>query len=175
MSALGISEFTKLNGDGDFGAMAANENISQVFLWDLGPVKPLPPERPTPPKGKEGDPEFDLAKIEFREIMEDYDKALRAYGQAKKDFADFEQRYGGPVERNMWSCDANDALARDPTRYILSSRTRGYHHLKNRGLPAGVEPGHGQGEQERREREGDADLMEARRNDPVFGNGGRKN
>lgn len=141
----------------------------QVVLWDLGPSVPEPPTRPEVPTGKEGDPKFDLAMIEFRQQMEDYEAALKVFGSARKEYAAFQKQQGGPIERIFWSCDAQDALARDPKRYCISSSTRGYEKLKNRGLPIGVKPGHGQAENERRAAEGAADLAAAQRADPVFG------
>lgn len=160
--------------------------IQRVILWDIGPAKPVAPKRPTVPKvfkeSKEGDPEYDLAKIDFAEQLEEYQDALKAWKRNKADHAEWHKANGGPVELTFWSCDAFDALDRDAKnapvddegnkqlRYFISARTRGHSHLPNRGLPQGKKPGHGQSELERRMREGDADLMAARRADPVFGN-----
>jgi hypothetical protein len=178
-------------------------DIQQVILWDIGPMKPVAPRRPeVPKKGKEGDPEYDLAKIEFSGALEEYDTALKRWKQEKIDYADWHKRNGGPVELSFWSCDAADALARDDAnapismvkvlddkgqvvlddqgnekeeevkhlRYFISARTRGYSRLPNRGLPVTAPPpGKGQAELERRALEGDADLVAARRADPVFG------
>jgi hypothetical protein len=156
--------FTRINSNN-----ATDNAAMKVWLWDLGPKKPEPPMRPKAPKGSEGEPEYDLAMLEFREAMEDYATALKAHKQAKVDYAEFEKRSGGPIELFMWSADANDALTRDPKRYVISSRTRGYEKLKNRGLPVGVTPGHGHAENMRREIEANADLAAAMRADPVFG------
>jgi hypothetical protein len=132
-----------------------------------------------PKGGKEGNPEYELAKVEFAEALEDYQAALKAWKKAKDDHAEWHKRNDGPVEIQMWSCDAHDALMRDQTavtegrqamrRYYVSSRTRGNTNLPNRGLPDGLKPGSGQAELERRMREGDADLLAARAADPVFG------
>lgn len=165
-----LSDAVKLSGDAQFLAMANARQISKVVLWDLGPKKPEMPERPAAPDGKPGDAKYDLAMVEFKETLEDYERALKAFRQAKLDFEDFARRYGGPFEIEMWSCDASDSLQRDPKRYCISSKTRGHERRKNRGLPIGVSPGHGQAEQERRANEGDSDLMAAMRADPVFGN-----
>jgi len=54
-------------------------------------------------------------------------------------------------------------------RYYLASRTRGYGELPNGGLPPGLTPGHKHAENIRREQDGDADMLYARRKDPVFG------
>lgn len=171
MSDLRISEHTKLTGTEEFAAMANGREISMVWLWDLGPKKPETPKKPTAPKttGKEGDPEFDLAKLDFNEEIETYQAAREKYKRDLKDFADWTRKYGGPYELCQWSCDADDTLNRDPERYCISSRTRGRQDLKNHGLPAGVKPGPAQAENMRRRQEGDADLREARRRDPVFG------
>lgn len=174
----------RTSGDTDMPPNSAD--IQQVILWDLGPMKPVAPKRPTVPKvfkeSKEGDPEYDLAKIDFADQLEDYQDALRAWKKAKIDFAEWHKQNGGAVEIPFWSCDASDALARDAAnapvddegnkqlRYFISARTRGHANLPNRGLPSGKKPGHGQSELERRMREGDADMVAARRADPVFGN-----
>jgi hypothetical protein len=141
----------------------------RVWMWDIGPRKAVAPKRPDVPKGKEGSPEYDLAIIEFKESLEDYEAALKAYSQAKKDYAKWQTDMGGAIEREWWKCDADDALERDPNRYYVSSRTRGLSQLPNRGLPAGVKIGHGQAEIERRRREGEEDLEQALKRDPVFG------
>lgn len=166
--------FTRItnNLEGDNHAM-------RVCLWDCGPPKPQAPMRPKPPKGEEGQPEYDLAMIEFREQMVDYEAALKRYRAAKDEFADFEKRYGGPFEIWMWSIDATDALTNDKAavdggrqasrRWYISSRTPGWGHQKNGGLPNGMKPGHGQAENLRREQEGNAELAALKRADPVFG------
>jgi hypothetical protein len=179
MSELAISQHTKLaNGGADFAALA-NQGLSHVWLWDLGPPKPELPKRPEAPSGKENDPKYDLAMIDFREAIVDYEIALKAYRQAKIEYDDFAKRYGGPYEIRFWSADAQDALANDARavkekrqsapRYAVSSRTRGHEKLKNGGLPATMKPGHGHAENLRRMAEGEADLAEAKRRDPVFG------
>lgn len=175
--------FMRTVGDTDMPPNSAD--IQQVILWDIGPSKPVAPKRPDLPKGKEGEPEYDLAKIEFAEALEEYQEALKTWKRQKTEFADWHKQNGGPVEISMWSCDAFDALQRDAAnapvatnkageevkqlRYFVSSRTRGHSHLPNRGLPPGRKPGQGQSELERRMREGDADMVNARRADPVFG------
>ncbi|TAL43842.1 MAG: hypothetical protein EPN91_05655 [Salinibacterium sp.] len=169
-----------------------------VVLWDIGPHKPSPPKRPDTPKGKPGQPEFDLAMIEFREQLDAYEDALKAYGRAKTEYAEWQKREGGAIERTMYSCDAHDALARDAAnapmldvldqegntvldeqtgepkqaarlRYFISASTRGHERLKNHGLPEGVKPGRGQAENIRRQREGEDEFLRARAADPVFG------
>jgi hypothetical protein len=168
---LQVDEFTRLTGLPE--GWANSEATQRVVLWDKGPDRPVPPRRPIPPKGNPGEPEYDLAMIEFRESLEDYEKGLLAYRKAKIDYEKFMQDYGGPYEVTMWSVDASDSLARDPTRYCISSKTRGYSRLKNRGLPAGVSPGHGQAAAEERAKQADVDMEALRRSDPVFGSSER--
>jgi len=158
-------EFTKVTN-----SLAPELAKTYVILWDIGPTKPVPPKRPDTPKGKEGDPEHDLAVIEFKESLEDYGEALKAYKQAKIEYAKWQKDQGGAIELRMFSCDAADALQRDPARYHISSSTRGYERLKNHGLPAGHKPGRGQEENIRRAQEGEAEFAAARARDPVFGN-----
>ena len=175
-----VTAGVKLAGGDDFAAMAGAREISQVWLWDCGPPKPVMPKRPDLPKGKPGEPEYDLAMIEFASVKEDYEAALKNYRHLKDEFADFDRRYGGPYLFSQWSCDAQDTLANDGRavsegrqarlRYFVSSRTRGYERVPNGGLPEGMKPGHGHEENLRREREGDADMAYARKSDPVFGN-----
>ena len=151
----------------------------KVWLWDMGPEKPQAPKRPKPPHGKEGDPEFDLAVIEFKEHLENYEEALRAYKRAKIEYAEFEKSKGGPVEMLMWSVDANDALRRDQKavdegrqakpRWCISARTRGYEKLPNLGLPEGMAPGHGHKSNIERQIASDAEFLAAMKADPVFG------
>lgn len=158
-------EFTKVTN-----SLAPELAKTYVILWDIGPTKPTPPAKPALPKGKEGEPEHDLAVIEFKEALEEYAEALKAYGRAKVEYAKWQKDQGGAIELRFFSCDAQDALQRDPERYYISSSTRGYEKLKNNGLPAGYKPGKGQEENIRRAQEGEAEFAAARARDPVFGN-----
>ena len=175
-----INEFVKITGLSSGAAgMLHNEAASRVWIWDCGPSKPVPPARPNPPKGKEGDPEYDLALVEFKETLEEYAVAIKRYGVEKADFAKWHADNGGPVMFSQWSCDAADTFANDARavaekrqaerRYYMSSRTRGYSTLPNEGLPERMKPGKKHAENLRREQAGDADMEYARRRDPVFG------
>lgn len=170
MAEIKLNEHVKISNVGPEAlAMANAREISKVVLWDKGPQKPVMPKQPATPDGKPGEPKYELAMVEFKAVLEAYDVALKAYRQAVVDFADFEKKYGGPYELEMWSCDAHDALQRDPDRYIVSNKTRGHERLKNGGLPIGMKPGHGQAAQQRRAAEHEAEFETARRADPVFG------
>jgi len=154
-------------------------DLQRVYLWDIGPEKPAPPIRPPLPKGKEGDPEYDLAKVEFADALARYDAELKEHGRRKAEYASWERQCGGPVEMEFWSVNAREALDSDVRavaegrqtrrRWYLSSRTRGSERLPNRGLPEGMKPGHGQADLERTRKERDADFADAMRRDPIFG------
>lgn len=178
--SLQLNQHVKMTGGADFDALVSGRELSEVIFWDIGPAKPEPPKRPKSPVGKEGDPEYDLAVLEFRDqALPKYEDDLRAYGKAKTDYEAWQEKWGGPYEFTQWSVDASDTLERDQRavtegrqprlHYYISSRTRGYGHLKNHGLPAGMKPGRGHEENMRRKREADADLVAAGRKDPVFG------
>ena len=174
-----LNEFIKLNNLGPDAVAMLDRERSMVYLWDCGPPPPKPPMRPKAPKGVDGDPEFDLMKIEFEVLRDQYKEDLLSFGRRKAEFKDFETRYGGPFEVKMWSVDARDALARDAEavasgkqdkqRWYLSARTRGYETLPNGGLPGNMKPGHGHLENLRREREGDSDMAALKASDPIFG------
>lgn len=180
MAELQVNEGVKLTGLPEGWANA--QALQQVILWDIGPEEPIEPKVMAVPKGNDGEPAYELAKVRFGVAMKKYKAALEAYDRAVTEFEDWHRRNGGPIEITFWSCDANDALERDAKavadknslqvkrRYYISARTRGYGKLPNRGLPEGMHPGHGQAELERRQREGDADMAAALRADPVFGN-----
>lgn len=178
MADIQISEHTFLRGLPEGWANA--QEAQKVVLWDCGPPKPEMPKRPKPPVGKDGEPEYDLAMIEFREALVDYEAGLRVYKERIAEHTAFHVRNGGPVEFVQWSCDAQDTLRHDGAavddgrqaerRYYISSRTRGHAKLRNGGLPNGVKPGHGQAEQDERARQGGLDFETLRRADPVFGN-----
>src|SRR5271157_1296862 len=163
MADYEVSAHTKLTGGGvDFQAMIAR---SKVWLWDCGPPKPTMPVRPPAPKGNDGEPAYDLAMIEFRDAIVDYETALKTYRTLKTEHDKFKADYGGPYEREFHSDDATDALTNDAAavkaglqaalRWFISSRNHGWGHLKNNGLPHGMKPGHGQAELKRREAEGE--------------------
>lgn len=151
----------------------------KVWLWDCGPEEPVLPDPPDPPSGKEGDPKYDLAKIQFKRQLKAYEAALEKYEADMIEFDRWQKNEGGPVERLFWSVDARDALRYDAKaveegrqkalRYHLSARTRGYEKLKNGGLPNGMRPGKGQQANLEREIAGHAEMAAALRADPVFG------
>lgn len=168
MSDFEVSPFTKLSGGSDFQAMA-NQASMFVILWDIGPQKPSAPVKPPLPKGKEGEPEYDIAMIEFKEGLDAYAEARKAYLVALSEHSRWQKDQGGAIERQFYSCDAFDALSRDPERYYISASTRGHERLKNHGLPAGYKPGRGHAENVRRAEEGEAEFAALKRADPVFG------
>ena len=161
------------------GALFNAEATSKVWLWDTGPTKPKFPTRPEAPQGKEGTPAYDLAKIEFAEVLEKYQADLKKYSVDLIDYQKWERDNGGPVLVPFWSSNARDALSNDlraveekrqpKRRWYQSSRTRGYEKLPNQGLPEGMTPGRKHAENVQREQAGDADMLYAQRRDPVFG------
>jgi len=176
MSEVRTGEFSKWRSN-----MLDEHALLKVWLWDIGPEKPVAPERPIAPRGQAGDPEYDLAVIELRDKLAGYEARLKEYGRRKDEFADWEIRVGGAIEVLFWSTDARDALANDQRvvaenrqsrrRYYVSSRTRGHSGLANQGLPPDVKPGRAHAENLERQAAGDAALQQARRDDPVFGAG----
>lgn len=62
----------------------------------------------------------------------------------------------GPVQIEMRSVNARDALQRDPKRYVIK-------------LPRGVKPGPAHHREEERKRQEMADFAEVVKRDPVFG------
>src|SRR5258708_26136435 len=99
--------------------MVIDQKNLQVKLWDLGPREPPLPVKPTVPTSKEGTMQHDLDVIEFRGALATYENELKAYGQAKRDFANWHQTYGGPSEITRYSVYALDALQIEPTRDLL--------------------------------------------------------
>ncbi len=174
MAEQQLYEGIKFSGD-----WVDNAQITQVYLWDIGPEPPVEPKKPVAPKGRDGDPQYEADKIEFSVALKKYKKALEDFEKTEVEYADWEVRFGGPIEWCGDSITAKENLERDREavkkkrqanpRWFVSSRTRGHSHLKNRGLPEGKTPGHGQADQERRIQEGESDLVAARKSDPVFG------
>jgi len=181
MADIRVSEYTKISGveRGSLVDGMADREASMVYLWDAGPTAPTQPKRPIPPRGKEGEPEYDLAVIDFREALSVYEAELKAFSARKAEYARWEAQVGGAEEIKMWSVDARDALDRDSLavkekrqssrRYFISARTRGFGSLPNGGLPDNMKPGARHFANLERERDGDSDLAAARRADPVFG------
>lgn len=181
MPEIQVTPGIKLSGDDGPQTLdvIGNEAIARVYLWDVGPEKPTQPKRPEAPRGKQGDPDYELAKIEFEDVLADYRDTLERFKKDKKDHAAWHARNGGPIEYLQDHPNAVEALDNDARavaegrqtqlRWYVSSRTRNKSRLPNRGLPEGMKPGHGQADQERRASEGENDLIAARRADPVFG------
>ena len=167
--------------------MIVDVHSNKVVLWDTGPRRPgAPPAKPAMPAGEKGTPEYDLATLEFQDELEQYAEALKAHRAAKKEWDEFQRRWGGPYEIfNVWWVDARDMLSNgkcrkctncaqgqacESPRYMLSASSGSqYKHLKNRGLPEGMKPGRGQEEQLQRIKEGRDNFLREVRNDPVFG------
>jgi len=168
-----ISEHTKLSG-----TLLGFNGPMQVWLWDCGPEQPMLPQKPTPPTGKEGDPQFDLDKIGYRRLLKEYEEELGTYDKQRKEYKDFATRFGGPVEYQFFSVDARDALAADARavkegrqtrpRWHISARTRGYEKTPNAGLPVGLKPGHGQQANLERQMASDREFLSALKADPHF-------
>lgn len=166
------------------GTLVGVREQMQVWLWDCGPEEPVLPTAPEPPSGKDGDPKYDLAKIGYKRQLRTYEAALEQYERDEAEYKRWQRDKGGPVEIIMWSVDARDALSNDArqvkseknpdgrqtrARYCLSSRTKGYGHLKNGGLPKGMKPGHGQEANVERQIAGEKEFLAALKADPVFG------
>lgn len=174
MAEVQTSEFSKFRSN-----LIDMHSDMKVWLWDCGPHDPHLPVPPDPPTGKEGDPKYDLAKLQFKRKLRDYEEALLRFERDLAEYNDFQKRYGGPIEVLQWSCDARDTLkwdalavkeGRQPaTRWHLSSRTRGHDKLPNRGLPKGMVPGHGHQAAIERQIAGEKEFVAAMKADPVFG------
>lgn len=137
-----------------------NNNL-KAKVWDLGPSRPQPPEAPVAPvetdyKGKVAD--FAVAQIQFEDALIDYKTNLRSYASARDAYDKWRSECGGPVEIEMWSVLAAEALQRDPQRY-------------SRKLPRGVKPGHAH---EQNQNKAQLRLIEdaaTAEKDPHFGKG----
>lgn len=174
MAEQQLFEGIKFSGD-----WADAKEISTVVLWDIGPEQPIEPKKPLAPKPRDGDPQYEADKVQFGRELKKYKKAMDDFEKAEVEYEDWAVRFGGAIEWIGDSITAKENMERDlravrerrqtRPRWYVSSRTRGHSHLKNRGLPEGVKPGHGQAEQERRAAEGESDLIAARKSDPVFG------
>jgi hypothetical protein len=68
MAEVITGEFSKYRSN-----LIDHHQSMMVVLWDTGPEPPRPPQRPDAPRGKAGDPEFDLAVIELHDKLEDYE------------------------------------------------------------------------------------------------------
>lgn len=145
----------------------SDRHTLMVKVWDTGPVAPEPPEKPALPTGKEGSPEHDLALIEFKAGLANYETALIAFGKSKKDFAEWHKTYQGAYEIEMFSVNAREALQIEPTRYFVSDD-----RLPNHGLPKGRKPGKWHADQLERQEEAQRSFARTMARDPVFGNQG---
>lgn len=133
-------------------------NSLLVKIWDLGPTPPEAPGKPELPKGKEGSAEHDLALIDFRGELANYETALKAYGQAKKDFAAWHTTYGGPYQAEMYSVNAREAIQIEPSRYMVA-------------LPKGRKPGKYHADEQQRMKDERQSFAKMISRDPVFGQG----
>jgi hypothetical protein len=168
---------------GEFSRYRSNLLDAQAdlhwWLWDCGPTEPELPEAPEAPSGKEGEPKYDLAKLQYRRELKKYEAALEKYEADSAAYEKWMRDNGGPIEIAFWSVDAKEALENDAravrdgrqqkARYHISARTPGHGRLKNGGLPAGMKPGHGHQANLERQIAGEKEFVEALKADPVFG------
>jgi hypothetical protein len=167
-----VTGYTKL-----VGQLANVGQLSKVVLWDLGPEKPDYPKRPVAPKPDT--PEYDAALLEHKYQLATFEEQIVAYQRDKAMYDQWKKSIGGPMEFEFWSCDATSALENDARavkegrqkgkRWYLSASTRGHGNLKNLGLPEGMKPGPGQERRLQKIAAGEDAMLQARRNDPVFG------
>jgi hypothetical protein len=192
MAEVRTSEFVKYSNP-----LIDDLTSMHAWMWDCGPEEPDLPSPPDAPSGKDGDPKFDLAKIQYKRKLHAYEAALLDYERKVKEWMDFQKQYGGPYEIRMWSVDALDAITNDlravfdkrqeKPRYYVSERTS--RMLKNRilgqmrsvlsrekvelevtsGLPKGMKPGHGHEANLRRQIAGEKEFEAALMADPQFG------
>jgi hypothetical protein len=149
------------------------------WLWDIGPEEPSLPEPPDPPEGKDGQPKYDLAKIQYKRKLKAYEAALEQYERDQIAYTKWARDVGGAIEIGMWSINAKEAIAHDvravaehrqtKRRYYVSARTPGQSHLENAGLPSGMKPGRGQQANLERQAAGELEFSRVLRSDPVFG------
>lgn len=139
-----------------------NNNLKQK-VWDLGPTRPEAPVAPVAPleaefKGKTAVADLAVAQIQFEDALVDYKTSLRNYAASRTAYDKWRSENGGPVELEMWSFNAREALARDPARY-------------SRSLPKDAKPGR---THEANQRSAEQRLVEdavLARKDPHFGEG----
>ena len=124
----------------------------RVRFWDLGPDKP--PKQPVAPKLLA--PDDPIAKLEYEEAAAVYVAELQSYRSQKSAYDKWMAEMGGPVEVEMWSVDARDAVQRAPGRFV-------------KRLPKGMQPGHGHAENLRRKEEENAEFRRVAATDPIFG------
>lgn len=167
---------------------------TMVWLWDCGPEEPELPEAPEPPEGKDGEPKYDLAKLQYKRKLKAYEAALEQYERDDKDYQSWHHNNNGAVEVMFWSTNARDALANDALavkekrqtqlRWYVSSRTRGYGNgslakdphaktgkggIQANGLPIGTKPGKRNQENIDRQLAGEKEFVALLKADPHFG------
>lgn len=134
-------------------------NSMIVKIWDLGPKAPTIPVKPDLPTAKEGTPQYDLAMIDFRGELSQYETGLKAYAQEKKDFDEWHRVYAGPYQIEMYSVNAREAIQIEPGRYVAE-------------LPKGRKPGKWHADQQQARVEAKRTFAQTIARDPIFGNQG---
>lgn len=130
---------------------------NKVDLWDMGPARPEPPEKPAEPdKTKLKGAYLAAAEVEYEDALDRYKDALRGWNAAKKAHRDWHDEKGGPRKVELWAVDATHALMTDPERFKLD-------------LPKGQRPGREQIEAEERALAEQDAIARMKEVDPQFG------
>jgi hypothetical protein len=131
------------------------DRSGKVWIWFLGPPRPIAPTPPVEPKktGKAADDA--LAEVLFEDAVGDYKKQLREYGDHKKEYDKWREMYGGPRKEYHWDIDVQHAL-QFPDQWVMD-------------LPSGMKPGKAQLAAEQQAAEEKIALQELYDRDPQFG------
>jgi hypothetical protein len=136
--------------------LTLDKNLTICKIWDLGPRRPVAPEKPQEPSDKLKGVDLDLAKIHYQDALLDYAIALRAYGAEEKAYTAWRQANGGPIEIERNPVVAKEAIARDPKRYTQT-------------LPKGTKPGFGHANAQQQQAERAKAMAADAAKDPHFG------
>ena len=129
-----------------------------VDIWDLGPVRPIPPDAPVEPKKTGRAADDALAAQQHEDGLEDYKKKIKLYATMRKEWDDHRAGVGGPVKLEMWPRDANECVANHPDRWA-------------KDLPPGMKPGKGQAELDAAAAKKAEENTKIRERDPHMGTG----
>jgi hypothetical protein len=129
-----------------------------VEIWDLGPVRPVPPDPPVEPKKTGRGADDAVAMQNYEDALTDYKRDLARYARDKREFDDHRLNVAGPIKDECWPHEGNHRIEVQSERWA-------------KDLPPGMKPGRAHIEAEAIAAKRAEETAKIKERDPHMGKG----